>query len=279
MAFPELHPSLLRALAAKNYVEPTPVQQAVLRPEAAGRDLLVSAQTGSGKTAAYGLTLGETLLGERRDLGGRSIPLRWSWRQPVNWRYRFSESWRGCWARQAGASSPAWAAWIFAASNARSEWEPMSWWAHRAAWQTTSIKDSWTSLKYRAVVLDEADEMLDFGFREELELLMNATPTERRTMMFSATLPKAILAWPGSISAMLCVALSAETGPHVDIEYRAFLIGPRDTEHAVVNIAALLRCARRAGVLLHARGGAASARESAGARILRGCAVGRAETA
>jgi len=45
----------------------------------------------------------------------------------------------------------------------------------------------------REVVLDEADEMLDFGFREELELLLNATPPERRTMMFSATLPKAIL--------------------------------------------------------------------------------------
>src|SRR5512140_3177321 len=64
MPFPELHPSLLRALAARNYDEPTPVQKAVLRPEAAGRDLLVSAQTGSGKTAAYGLTLGQELLGD-----------------------------------------------------------------------------------------------------------------------------------------------------------------------------------------------------------------------
>ena len=75
MAFPELHPSLLRALAARNYTEPTPVQEAVLRPEAAGRDLLVSAQTGSGKTAAYGLTLGETLLGEEPRFGRPKLPL------------------------------------------------------------------------------------------------------------------------------------------------------------------------------------------------------------
>jgi superfamily II DNA/RNA helicase len=75
MAFPELHPSLLRALATRNYTEPTPVQQAVLRPEAALRDLLVSAQTGSGKTAAYGLSLGETLLGEEPRFGRPKQPL------------------------------------------------------------------------------------------------------------------------------------------------------------------------------------------------------------
>ena len=63
MAFPETHPSLLRALTARGYTEPTPVQEAVLRPEAAHRDLLVSAQTGSGKTVAYGLSLAALLLG------------------------------------------------------------------------------------------------------------------------------------------------------------------------------------------------------------------------
>jgi ATP-dependent RNA helicase DeaD len=88
----------------------------------------------------------------------------------------------------------------------------------------------------RAVVLDEADEMLDFGFREELELLLKATPPERRTMMFSATLPKAILGLARQYQRdALRMALSAENEPHADIEYRAFLIAPRDTEHAVVN--------------------------------------------
>ena len=55
---------LLAALTARGYAEPTAVQAAVLQPEAAGRDLLVSAQTGSGKTVAYGLALAPELLGE-----------------------------------------------------------------------------------------------------------------------------------------------------------------------------------------------------------------------
>ena len=113
----------------------------------------------------------------------------------------------------------------------------------------------------RAVVLDEADEMLDFGFREELELLLNATPRERRTMLFSATLPKAILGLARKYQRdAMRMALSAENVPHADIEYRAFLIGPRDTEHAVVNSlryfdlpSALVFCATREAVRhLHA---------------------------
>src|ERR671913_299132 len=64
MPFPKSHPSLERALADRGYLEPTPVQAAVLQPDALSRDLLVSAQTGSGKTVAYGLAFAPTLLGE-----------------------------------------------------------------------------------------------------------------------------------------------------------------------------------------------------------------------
>src|ERR1700704_4516593 len=74
MAFQDINPSLLRALTARDYTEPTPVQQAVLQPEAAGRDLLVSAQTGSGKTVAYGLALGHELLGNSERLAKAQQP-------------------------------------------------------------------------------------------------------------------------------------------------------------------------------------------------------------
>ena len=63
MPFPASHPALDRALSERGYAEPTPVQSAVLEAEQ-GRDLLVSAQTGSGKTVAFGLALAPTLLGE-----------------------------------------------------------------------------------------------------------------------------------------------------------------------------------------------------------------------
>jgi ATP-dependent RNA helicase DeaD len=85
-------------------------------------------------------------------------------------------------------------------------------------------------------VLDEADEMLDLGFREELEALLDATPSDRHTLLFSATLPKAILGLAKRYQRnALRLALSRENEPHRDIEYRAFPIRARDSEHAVVN--------------------------------------------
>ena len=75
MSFALSHPALLRALTERGYGEPTPVQAAILQPDTAGRDLLVSAQTGSGKTVAYGLALAETLLGEAERFESRGQPL------------------------------------------------------------------------------------------------------------------------------------------------------------------------------------------------------------
>jgi ATP-dependent RNA helicase DeaD len=236
MAFPDLHPSLLRALAARNYTEPTPVQQAVLRPEAAGRDLLVSAQTGSGKTAAYGLTLGETLLGEAPRLERPKQPLALIVAP----------------TRELALQVQRELAWLLADAGGRviscvggmdirREQRALAAGAHVIVGTPGRLADHLDQghldlSAIRAVVLDEADEMLDFGFRDELELLMKATPRERRTMMFSATLPKAILGLAKLYQRdALRMALSTENEPHADIEYRAFLIAPRDTEHAVVN--------------------------------------------
>jgi hypothetical protein len=75
MPFPSTNLSLQQALADRGYSEPTPVQAAVLQPEAIDRDLLVSAQTGSGKTVAYGLALGSTLLGDAEQLAPPAEPL------------------------------------------------------------------------------------------------------------------------------------------------------------------------------------------------------------
>ncbi len=63
MSFPTTSPPLARALAERSYDRPTPVQIAVLAEEAVDRDLLVSAQTGSGKTVAYGLAIAKDILG------------------------------------------------------------------------------------------------------------------------------------------------------------------------------------------------------------------------
>ncbi|WP_174273596.1 DEAD/DEAH box helicase, partial [Sphingomonas bacterium] len=61
MPFSKLPPLLSEALAARGYASPTPVQAAVLEPQAEGRDLIVSAQTGSGKTIAFGMAMADAL--------------------------------------------------------------------------------------------------------------------------------------------------------------------------------------------------------------------------
>jgi ATP-dependent RNA helicase DeaD len=89
----------------------------------------------------------------------------------------------------------------------------------------------------RAVVLDEADEMLDLGFREDLEFILETTPETRRTLLFSATLPKAIVALASKFQkdAYRIASAGGDRG-HADIEYRALRTQPRETEHAIVNV-------------------------------------------
>jgi ATP-dependent RNA helicase DeaD len=236
MSFPDLHPSLLRALTAQNYTEPTAVQLAVLRPEAVDRDLLVSAPTGSGKTVAYGLTLAPMLLGDAERFGRAQQPLALIVAP----------------TRELAQQVQRELEWLFADARARviscvggmdirREQRLLSQGAHIVVGTPGRLADHLDRrhlnlAAIRTVVLDEADEMLDLGFREELETLLNATPGERRTLMFSATLPKAILALARRYQHnALHLALSSETEPHADIEYRVFSIRPRDSEHAVVN--------------------------------------------
>jgi ATP-dependent RNA helicase DeaD len=83
MPFSTLPAAVAESLAARGYADPTPVQAAVLEAEAAGRDLLVSAQTGSGKTVAFGVAMAADLLGDGLTPAG--APLRWRLRPRANW--------------------------------------------------------------------------------------------------------------------------------------------------------------------------------------------------
>jgi len=113
----------------------------------------------------------------------------------------------------------------------------------------------------RVAVLDEADEMLDMGFREDLEEILDATPDGRRTMLFSATMPKPIVALAKRYQhdALRITTMGEERG-HGDISYQAVTVAPADIENAVVNLlrfheasTAMLFCATRDNVRhLHA---------------------------
>ncbi len=105
----------------------------------------------------------------------------------------------------------------------------------------------------KVVVLDEADEMLDLGFQEELEFILQAAPDDRRTLLFSATIPHDIASLARKYQReALRIDTIDRTQPHGDIEYRAIAIAAHEAEAALVNVlrwyeapGALVFCATR----------------------------------
>src|SRR6218665_1497938 len=98
--------------------------------------------------------------------------------------------------------------------------------------------------------------MLDLGFREDLEFILESAPEDRRTLMFSATVPRSIanLAKSYQRDAMR-ITTQSEQKQHVDIEYRALTVAPADRENAIINVLrfyesrnAIVFCSTRAAV-------------------------------
>ena len=230
-------PALARALEKKGYAALTEVQSAVLAEGAAQADLLVSAQTGSGKTVAFGLTIAPTLLGEAESFDFAAEPLalvvaptrELALQVQREFEWLFAEAY-GRIASCVGGMDP------------RSERRALERGCHIVVGTPGRLRDhiergALDMSGLRAVVLDEADEMLDFGFREDLEFILDAAPADRRTLLFSATVPKAIadIARRFQRDARRISTVS-EREQHVDIEYRALTVAPRDREHAIINV-------------------------------------------
>ena len=183
-----LRPELLDVLVELGYEEPTPIQREAVPPVLAGRDLLGQAATGTGKTAAFALPLLHRLapVAERdrpsalvlvptrelavqvseavhrygRSLGARVLPIYGG--QPIG---------RQLQALHRGVD-------VVVATPGR---------ALDHIRRGTLVLDG-----LEVVVLDEADEMLDMGFAEELDAILESTPSTRQTVLFSATLPARI---------------------------------------------------------------------------------------
>jgi ATP-dependent RNA helicase DeaD len=280
MKFEELpiHPALAGTLAAREYHTATPVQSAVAAADLT-RDLLVSSQTGSGKTVAFGIALAATLLGDAPKV----------------------------------AHGPAPIALVIVPTRelATQVREELRWLLHGTGVRLTSFtggtpiggdlktlqrgvelvigtpgrlvdlmrRERLDLSALRIVVLDEADEMLDLGFREDLETILKAAPEARRTLLLSATLPPEIrtLAKRYQREALPIDPRRDGAGgapvkaAHGDITHRAHLIAASDRLAAVVNVLradaserAIVFCQTREGVAemhaaLTARGFAATA--------------------
>lgn len=183
-----LRDELLAALAALGYEEPTPIQREAIPPLLAGRDLLGQAATGTGKTAAFALPLLQRMSVDRptgdpvalvlvptrelavqvseafhrygKELGTRVLPIYGG--QPIGRQLRALDS---------GVD-------VVVATPGRA--------LDHIARGTLRLGDVGT------VVLDEADEMLDMGFAEDIEAILEHAPEQRQTVLFSATMPARI---------------------------------------------------------------------------------------
>ena len=183
-----LRAELLDALTSLGYEEPTPIQREAIGPLVEGRDLLGQAATGTGKTAAFALPLLQRLPeGERgtapsalvlvptrelavqvseavhrygRALGARVLPIYGG--QPFTRQLR---------ALERGVD-------VVVATPGRA--------LDHIGRRALRLD------KLAVVVLDEADEMLDMGFAEDIEAILDATPAHRQTVLFSATMPPRI---------------------------------------------------------------------------------------
>ncbi|MBP1806198.1 DEAD/DEAH box helicase [Rubellimicrobium aerolatum] len=229
--------TLLDALAERGYDTMTAVQEAVTQPGLDGSDLLVSAQTGSGKTVAFGLAIGPTLLGEAGALGPAGAPLALVVAPTRELAFQVMRELRWLYAK-AGASVVS----CVGGMNMSEERRALERGAHIVVGTPGRLRDhiqrgSLELGQIRAIVLDEADEMLDLGFREDLEFMLGQAPEERRTLLFSATVPAAIvkLATQFQRDAVRVATVSA-TSQHADIAYQAVRVGPNDAENAIINV-------------------------------------------
>lgn len=248
--------TLSDALAQQGYDTLTPVQEAVTDPTLTQADLLVSAQTGSGKTVGFGLAIAPTLLGDNTHFDRAGAPLAlviaptrelaMQVNRELTWLYGL-----------AGAAVTS----CVGGMDSRSERRALERGAHVVVATPGRLCDhikrgNIDLSAIRAVVLDEADEMLDLGFREELEFILSETPKERRTLLFSATVPAAIAKLAQNYQRdVQRISTAGEARQHSDIEYRALNTHPRDIDNAIINMLrfyeaknAIIFCNTRAAV-------------------------------
>ena len=189
-----LDPRVLAALTALGYEEPTPIQSAAIPLLLAGSDVLAQAATGTGKTAAFALPLLHRLAPDapaRERLSALIlVPTRELAMQVAEAVHRYGKEMRIIAIPIYGGASME--------TQIRTLRRGVDVVVATPGRALDHIRRGTLVLAgVRTVVLDEADEMLDMGFAEDLEAILVATPKERQTALFSATLPPRIAAIAG----------------------------------------------------------------------------------
>ncbi len=177
-------------LELRGFTELTPIQKAIMEKDITGPDALVSAQTGSGKTVEFGLSIVLNILNNNNKV--KKLPsvliivptreLALQVQNELDWLYSKTSI---CIVSCIGGM------------DMRTEKRNLKKFPDIILGTPGRLKDYLERevinfSKVKVVVLDEADEMLNLGFREELEYILSQTPKERRTLLFSATFSKQI---------------------------------------------------------------------------------------
>ena len=248
--------NIVNAMKDKGYEKLTPVQEEVIKEEYSGLDLLVSAQTGSGKTIAFGLAIVDNLTTDSKLFKTPKSPealiivptreLALQVKNELSWFL---------------ASSDAKIVSCVGGMDIRTERRNLETKPNIVVGTPGRLKDHiergyFNVSNIMTVVLDEADEMLDMGFREDLEAILETTPDDKQTLMFSATVPRGIANLAKRYQKDAVRITAGETNSqHVDIEYRAFKIVMSDQENAIINTLryyeatnAIIFCATRIAV-------------------------------
>lgn len=226
-----IRPELLRALELKNFNEPTPVQHRVLSSDWHNRDMIVKARTGSGKTLAFLLPLLQDVeikerepkilvLAPTRELAQQTA-------QEAEWLTKFMDL-------------PI--ASLVGGMDIVQQLRTLRHGAAIIAGTPGRIRDhlergSFNPENIKCVVLDEGDLMLDMGFRDELEAILNAMPENAHKWLFSATMPEEMRVLADNyLNDPLTLSLVEEGEQHADILHRVYMIPSGRHFEGLVNI-------------------------------------------
>lgn len=244
-----LRPELLKALESKGFESPMPVQVRVLEDESLTEgDLIVQARTGSGKTLAFALPLINNMDAKLRE---PQIIVLSPTRELAQQTAR-EFAWLG-------ASLGVRAATLVGGLDMERQIRALRDGANIAIGTPGRILDhirrgTLKTSSIKSVVLDEGDHMLDMGFRDEMEAILNAMDNVERTWLFSATMPPEVLSLSRQyLDAPKKISLVADVTTHEDISQKAYIIPSRRRFEGLANVLiwenpsrALLFCGTRA---------------------------------
>lgn len=208
---------IIRSLSNMGFEEPTPIQEQSIPPAMNGRDLVGQAQTGTGKTAAYGIPLIHKILGGFSDKiqGIVLTPTR-------ELAIQVAEE-----LNKIGQYTDVRTLPIYGGQDIGRQIKALKKRPQIIVATPGRLMDHMDRRTIRLddikiVVLDEADEMLNMGFIEDIEKILQTTPSERQTLLFSATMPKAIQALAQRFlndPALISIKTKEVTVPLVDQHY------------------------------------------------------------